>query len=189
MIRDLAAKKECIHQDRLVYIIYNCNFTVASLMLQGRLQIISASCSQGQYTSSGAISFCTASKFNYKMEEKTAEFHGHRSLAECSPQGLQKSDTNEATWHSCTQQSRNQRRKQGSSSTSSLCMSTLWQPHIHLILFSIYRVDPPSTRGENLKYHHLVSGISHGPESLSECAVLSTTKSECDSSWSDQPVI
>ena len=86
MFRDLeAAKKECIHQDRLISIIYNCNFTVASLMLQGSLQRISAYCSQGQYTSLGTISFYTASKFNYKVEETIAESHGHRSLAGCSP--------------------------------------------------------------------------------------------------------
>lgn len=32
--------------------------------------------------------------------------------------------------------------------------------------YSIYGVHPPLHKGENLKYHHLVSGISHGPESM-----------------------
>ena len=55
--------------------------------------------------------------------------------------------------------------------------------------YSIYRVHPPLHKGEILKYHHLASGVSHGPETPGECAVLSATESECDSSWSDHPVI
>ena len=88
MIRALeAAKKECIHQDRLISIIYNCNFTVASLMLQGRLQRISASCSQGQYTIhlQAPSAFTQSLNLTIKWKRKIAESYGHRSLAGCSP--------------------------------------------------------------------------------------------------------
>ena len=182
MFRDLeAAKKECIHQDRLISIIQNCNFTVASLMLQAVKDNI-------HLRAPSAFTQPLSLTIKWKRQQQNPMDTGSWQGAVHSI--CKESDTNEVTTqHSCTQQSRNQRKKWGSSSPSSLCMSTLGQPHIHLTFYSLCRVDPPLHKGENLKYHHLVSGISHGPESLRECAILSTTKSERDSSWSDQPII